>query len=73
MPSVSLNEKRGDGVHVQMETFASVTEAPSNTTLVQYGMGSGDDSLKPSPTETYAADDKLYKGVKEDADYYDAA
>ena len=56
-----------------METFASVTEAPSNTTLVQYGMGSGDDSLKPSPTETYAADDKLYKGIKEDADYYDAA
>ncbi|KAI0090322.1 hypothetical protein BDY19DRAFT_765871 [Irpex rosettiformis] len=72
VPSVSLSEKRGDGVHVQMETFASVTEAPSNTTLVQYGLN-GEDSMKPSPTETYAGDDRPFKGPKEDEDYFDTA
>ncbi|KAI0806184.1 hypothetical protein BC629DRAFT_1580668 [Irpex lacteus] len=75
VPSVSLNEKRADGVHVQMETFASVTEAPSNSTLVQLGIDGGDDSMKPSPTETYAGDDRPFKGssMKEDDEYFSVA
>jgi hypothetical protein len=41
-----------DGVHVQMETFASVTETPSNSTLVPYEDG----ATKPSPTDTFEGD-----------------
>ncbi|KAI0703732.1 hypothetical protein BC835DRAFT_901303 [Cytidiella melzeri] len=74
VPSVSLNEKKLDGVHVQMETFASITEAPSNTTLVQYN----DDSAKPSPTDTFegdgevpGADRDFFKRSNEE--YYSAA
>lgn len=53
VPSVSLNEKKMDGVHVQMETFASVTPE-SNATLVQ--LARGDDEGEPSPTDTYGGD-----------------
>lgn len=72
MPSVSVNEKKLDGVHVQMETFASVTDAPeSNATLVQYD----NDSAKQSPTEVYGREpdenNEFYK--KSNAEYYSAA
>lgn len=59
MPSMSvMTEKRGmmdgpsGGVHVQMETFASVTEAPSDATLVKYD-SDGALSAKPLPKDPY--------------------
>lgn len=65
----------GGGVHVQMETFASVTEAPSDSTLVRYD-SDGALSAKQSPV-TYDVEGEgevnrdFFK--KSNVEYYSAA
>ena len=69
-PTVSVPEKKAEGVLVQMETFASATDdIPSEATLVRY-----DDFAKRSATDD--ADEKdvdkdFYK--QSNAQYYSPA
>lgn len=77
MPTLSvITEKKSmmdGGVHVQMETFASVTDAPSDATLVRYD-SEGNPSKWENENDGEGTDEvnkDFYK--KSNVEYYGAA
>lgn len=68
-PSVSINEKKLDGVHVQMETFASVVdESPSDKTLYE----SSAKAMTPDGYDVEAQESSTDFFKRSNAEYYTA-